>query len=103
MKKLQFLIGWRYFDVSILELGDGVFEVKASNGDGILVVMTLIKGINWIADEFKKSDGIDLREDPMALQRLKEAVRQQKKSYLLQNKQTLIYHLLLQMHQDQSI
>ena len=81
-----------------------MFEVKASNGDGHLGGDDFDqKVINWIADEFKKSDGIDLREDPMALQRLKEAGEQQKKSYLHLNKQTLIYHLLLQMHQDQSI
>ena len=75
-----FDLGGGTFDVSILELGDGVFEVKASNGDGHLGGDDFDqKIINWIADEFKKSDGIDLREDPMALQRLKEAGEAAKK------------------------
>ena len=75
-----FDLGGGTFDVSILEIGDGVFEVKASNGDGHLggddFDQTII---NWIADEFFKSDGINLREDPMALQRLKEAAEAAKK------------------------
>ena len=75
-----FDLGGGTFDVSILELGDGVFEVKASNGDGHLGGDDFDqKVINWIAEEFKKSDGIDLREDPMALQRLKEAAESAKK------------------------
>ena len=75
-----FDLGGGTFDVSILELGDGVFEVKASNGDGHLGGDDFDqKIINWIADEFKNSDGIDLREDPMALQRLKEAGEAAKK------------------------
>ena len=75
-----FDLGGGTFDVSILELGDGVFEVKASNGDGHLGGDDFDqKVINWIAAEFKKSDGIDLREDPMALQRLKEAGEAAKK------------------------
>ncbi len=74
--------------MSILELGDGVFEVKASNGDGHLGGDDFDqKVINWIADEFKSSDGIDLREDPMALQRLKEAAESAKKE-LSSSKQT---------------
>ena len=69
-----FDLGGGTFDVSILELGDGVFEVKSSNGDGHLGGDDFDqKLIDWIADEFNKSDGIDLRKDPMALQRLKEA------------------------------
>ena len=83
-----FDLGGGTFDVSILELGDGVFEVKASNGDGHLGGDDFDqKVINWIADEFKKSDGIDLREDPMALQRLKEAGEAAKKE-LSTSKQT---------------
>ncbi len=75
-----FDLGGGTFDVSILELGDGVFEVKASNGDGHLGGDDFDqKVINWIAEEFQKSDGIDLREDPMALQRLKEAAESAKK------------------------
>ena len=85
-----FDLGGGTFDISILELGDGVFEVKSTNGDTHLggddfdQVM-----IDWIADEFKKSDGIDLRKDPMALQRLKEAGESAKKE-LSSSKQTEI-------------
>ena len=83
-----FDLGGGTFDVSILELGDGVFEVKASNGDGHLGGDDFDqKVINWIAEEFKKRDGIDLREDPMALQRLKEAGEAAKKE-LSTSKQT---------------
>jgi molecular chaperone DnaK len=74
-----FDLGGGTFDVSILELGDGVFEVKSTNGD------TFLGGedfdqliIDWIADEFKKDQGIDLRSDKMALQRLKEAAEKAK-------------------------
>ena len=75
-----FDLGGGTFDVSILELGDGVFEVKSSNGDGHLGGDDFDqKVIDWIADEFKKSDGIDLRKDAMALQRLKEAAETAKK------------------------
>ena len=72
-------LGGGTFDVSILELGDGVFEVKSTNGD------THLGGddfdqvlIAWLADEFKKDEGIDLKKDPMALQRLKEAAEKAK-------------------------
>ena len=83
-----FDLGGGTFDVSILELGDGVFEVKSSNGDGHLGGDDFDqKVIDWIADEFKKSDGIDLRDDPMALQRLKEASETAKKE-LSSSKQT---------------
>ena len=83
-----FDLGGGTFDVSILELGDGVFEVKASNGDGHLGGDDFDqKVINWIAEEFKMSEGIDLREDPMALQRLKEAGEAAKKE-LSSSKQT---------------
>ena len=74
-----FDLGGGTFDISILELGDGVFEVKATNGD------THLGGddfdhviIDWLADEFMKQEGIDLRKDPMALQRLKEAAEKAK-------------------------
>src|SRR5690606_7889193 len=74
-----FDLGGGTFDISILELGDGVFEVKSTNGD------THLGGddfdqviINWLADEFKNDEGIDLRRDPMALQRLKEAAEKAK-------------------------
>ncbi len=72
-------LGGGTFDISILELGDGVFEVRSTNGD------TLLGGddfdqrvIDWMAEEFKKSNGIDLRQDRMALQRLKEAAEKAK-------------------------
>ncbi len=67
-------LGGGTFDVSVLELGDGVFEVKSTNGDTHLGGDDFDKVImDWLADEFKKDEAIDLRKDPMALQRLKEA------------------------------
>jgi molecular chaperone DnaK len=74
-----FDFGGGTFDISILELGEGVFEVKATNGDTHLGGDDLDKRIvDWLADEFKKDQGIDLRGDPMALQRLKEAAEKAK-------------------------
>ncbi len=74
-----FDLGGGTFDISILELGDGVFEVKSTNGD------THLGGddfdhviIDWLADEFLRQEGVDLRQDPMALQRLKEAAEKAK-------------------------
>ena len=79
MKIAVFDLGGGTFDISILELGDGVFEVKSTNGD------THLGGddfdhviIDWLADEFQKEEGVDLRQDPMALQRLKEAAEKAK-------------------------
>jgi molecular chaperone DnaK len=79
MKIAVFDLGGGTFDISILELGDGVFEVKSTNGD------THLGGddfdqviIDWMADEFKKDEGVDLKRDPMALQRLKEAAEKAK-------------------------
>ncbi|MCD6434929.1 MAG: molecular chaperone DnaK [Clostridiales bacterium] len=79
-KILVFDLGGGTFDVSILEIGDGVFEVLATNGNNHLggddfdeVVM------NWLADNFKKENGVDLRKDKMSLQRLKEAAEKAKK------------------------
>jgi molecular chaperone DnaK len=79
MKIAVYDLGGGTFDISILELGDGVFEVKSTNGD------THLGGddfdhviIDWLADEFKKDEGLDLRQDPMALQRLKEAAEKAK-------------------------
>jgi len=67
-------LGGGTFDISILQLGDGVFEVKSTNGDTHLGGDDFDQRlIDYLADEFKKSDGIDLKKDPMALQRLKEA------------------------------
>ena len=72
-------LGGGTYDISILELGDGVFEVKSTNGDTHLGGDDFDQRlIDWIADEFKTSDGIDLRTDPMALQRLKEAAEKAK-------------------------
>src|SRR5450830_1247243 len=74
-----FDLGGGTFDISILELGEGVFEVKATNGDTFLGGEDFDqKVIDWIADEFKKDQGIDLRSDKMALQRLKEAAEKAK-------------------------
>jgi molecular chaperone DnaK len=75
-----FDLGGGTFDISILELGDGVFEVKSSNGDGHLGGDDFDQAIiDWLATEFLKSNpGIDLRKDPMALQRLKEAAEKAK-------------------------
>ncbi len=68
-----FDLGGGTFDVSILEIGDGVFEVKATNGDTMLGGDNWDEAIiNWMVDEFKTENGIDLKSDPMALQRLKE-------------------------------
>lgn len=74
-----FDLGGGTFDISILELGDGVFEVKATNGDTFLGGGNFDQRIiDWLADEFKKENGIDLRKDKMALQRLKEAAEKAK-------------------------
>ena len=79
MKIIVFDCGGGTHDVSVLELGDGVFEVKSTDGD------THLGGddfdhriIDWLADEFQKNEGVDLRQDPMALQRLKEAAEKAK-------------------------
>ena len=74
-------LGGGTFDVSILELGEGVFEVKSTNGDGHLGGDDFDQMlIDYLADEFQKKEGIDLRKDPMALQRLKEAAENAKKA-----------------------
>ena len=73
-------LGGGTFDISVLELGEGVFEVKATNGDTHLGGDDFDQRIiNWLADEFRKEQGIDLRQDKMALQRLKEAAEKAKK------------------------
>ncbi|HEY9117329.1 MAG TPA: Hsp70 family protein, partial [Roseivirga sp.] len=72
-------LGGGTFDISILELGDGVFEVKSTNGDVHLGGDDFDQVIiDWLADEFKNDEGLDLRKDPMALQRLKEAAEKAK-------------------------
>src|SRR5205085_5347068 len=76
---LVFDLGGGTFDVSILELGEGVFEVKATNGDNHLGGDNFDKAIvDWMVSEFKKSQGVDLSQDPMALQRLSEATEKAK-------------------------
>jgi molecular chaperone DnaK len=78
-KIVVFDLGGGTFDVSILEIGDGVFEVKATNGNTHLGGEDFdLKLIDYLADEFKKDQGIDLRNDKMALQRLKEAAEKAK-------------------------
>ena len=72
-------LGGGTFDVSVLEIGDGVFEVKSTNGDTFLGGEDFDKRIvDYLADEFKKRHGIDLRKDKLALQRLKEAAEKAK-------------------------
>ncbi|HEY0432882.1 MAG TPA: molecular chaperone DnaK, partial [Chitinophagaceae bacterium] len=74
-----FDLGGGTFDISVLELGDGVFEVKSTNGDTHLGGDDFDKVImDWLADEFKKDETVDLRKDPMALQRLKDAAEKAK-------------------------
>jgi len=79
MKIAVFDLGGGTFDISILELGDGVFEVKSTDGDTHLggddFDQTII---DWLSEEFKKDEGVDLKKDPMALQRLKEAAEKAK-------------------------
>ena len=78
-KVAVFDLGGGTFDISILEMGDGVFEVKSTNGDTHLGGDDFDKVVmDWLADEFKKDEAIDLRKDPMALQRLKEAAEKAK-------------------------
>ena len=78
-KIVVFDLGGGTFDVSVLEIGDGVFEVKATNGDTHLGGEDFdLRLIGYLADEFKKEQGIDLRSDKMALQRLKEAAEKAK-------------------------
>jgi molecular chaperone DnaK len=75
-----FDLGGGTFDISILEIGDGVFEVKSTNGDTFLGGEDFdMRIVNWLADEFKRDQGIDLRQDKMALQRLKEEAEKAKK------------------------
>jgi molecular chaperone DnaK len=79
-KVAVFDLGGGTFDVSILEIGDGVFEVKSTNGDTFLGGEDFdMRIVNWLADEFKRENGIDLRGDKMALQRLKEEAEKAKK------------------------
>ena len=95
-KILIFDLGGGTFDVSVLEVGEGVFEVKSTSGD------THLGGddwdeliVNWAADEFKKKNGIDLRNDRQALQRLREAAEKAKielSTYDGNRTQSALYH-----------
>ena len=79
MKIAVFDLGGGTFDISVLELGDGVFEVKSTNGDTHLGGDDFdMRIMNWLAEEFQKEERVDLRKDPMALQRLKEAAEKAK-------------------------
>jgi molecular chaperone DnaK len=72
-------LGGGTFDISILEIGDGVFEVKSTNGDTFLGGEDFdMRLVDYLADEFRKEQGIDLRKDALALQRLKEAAEKAK-------------------------
>ena len=77
-------LGGGTFDISILEIGDGVFEVKSTNGDTFLGGEDFdMRLVNYLADEFQKEQGIDLRRDKLALQRLKELAEKAKIELLL--------------------
>ncbi|GIT35790.1 MAG: hypothetical protein Ct9H300mP5_2590 [Candidatus Pelagibacterales bacterium] len=79
-------LGGGTFDISILEIGDGVFEVKSTNGDTFLGGEDFDdKIVNYLLDEFKKDNGINLRTDKLALQRLKEAAEKAKNLTLFNN------------------
>ena len=96
-------LGGGTFDISILEFGDGVFEVKSTNGDTHLGGDDFDQRlIDYLADEFKKKEGIDLRKDPMALQRLKEAAENAKKAFRQAHKQKLICLILRQLPKDRN-
>src|SRR6202007_3420772 len=75
-------LGGGTFDISILEIGDGVFEVRSTNGDTFLGGEDFdVRILNYLSDEFKKQNGVDLRQDKLALQRLKEVSEQAKKEF----------------------
>ena len=92
----MFDLGGGTFDISILEIGEGVFEVKATNGDTHLGGEDFdLRMIDYLANEFKKDQGIDLRSDKMALQRLKEAAEKAKMelSSSMENRgESAVYH-----------
>ena len=86
-------LGGGTFDISILQLGEGVFEVQATNGDTHLGGDDFDQRIiDWLVDEFKKDQGIDLRKDRMALQRLKEAAEKAKIEHGPDRDQSSVHH-----------
>ena len=100
MKIAVFDLGGGTFDISILDLGEGVFDVLSTNGDTHLGGDDFDqKIIDWIADEFKKSDGVDLRKDPKTLQRLKEAAENAKKELSSANSTEI---MLPYIHMDEN-
>ena len=99
-KVLVFDLGGGTFDVSLLDLADGVFEVLATNGDNHLGGDDWDQRvIDWMADKFQQENGVDLRKDPMALQRLKEAAENAKKE-LSAGQQTIINLPFITMNQS---
>ena len=98
-KVLVFDLGGGTFDVSLLDLADGVVEVLATNGDNHLGGDDWDQRvIDWLADKFNSDNGIDLRKDPMALQRLKEAAENAKKELSSASRHRLTCHSSPQMH-----
>ncbi len=88
MKIAVYDLGGGTFDISVLELGEGVFEVKSTNGDVHLGGDDFdMRIMNWLAEEFQKEENVDLRKDPMALQRLRKLLKKRRSSYPAQWKQ----------------
>ena len=97
-------LGGGTFDVSIIEIGDGVIEVLSTAGDNKLGGDDFDNVITqYMLDEFKKQEGVDLSTDKMAMQRLKEAAEKLRKNYLLQQQQTSTCHSSQQQLKDQNI
>ena len=95
MKILVFDFGGGILDVTIMEMGGGVFEVLSTSGDTKLGGTDMDKVlIDYVLDEFKKKEGVDLSSDSTAMTRIREACEKQKLNYLLLWKLILIYHLL---------
>jgi molecular chaperone DnaK len=103
-KIMVYDLGGGTFDVSIIEIGDGVIEVLATSGDNRLGGDDFDNKItNYMIEEFKRQEGVDLSADKMALQRLKELQKKQRKNYLLQQLQILTFLSLQQLLKDQNI
>ena len=97
-------LGGGTFDVSVIEIGDGVIEVLSTAGNNRLGGDDFDQKItDWMIEEFKKAEGVDLSADKMALQRLKEAAEKAKKDFLPQQQQTSTFRSSLQQQKDRSI